>query len=85
MRYLDIIRQVEAARKQQENLSVEQPHEQKAPVRQITWLGNDGKLRGPAEVDAIHHEEDGTVWAFLTLPDGWAAVNTKYVTPVRTF
>ena len=82
MGYLDIIRQVEAVRKHQENEP--QPRQQMAPVWQITWLGSDGKLRGPAQVDVLHTDEDGTVWAFVTLPDGWAAVNTKYVTALRT-
>lgn len=51
------------------------------PGALITWLGNDV----PAVLDCLHTEPDGTVWAFVILPDGWAAVNTKYVTAVRTF
>lgn len=50
------------------------------PGASITWLGTDGK-RGPAFVDSIHTADDGSRWAFVTLPDGlWAAVNTKYAT-----
>lgn len=47
----------------------------------ITWQGADGKPRGPATVDFLHTDPDGTSWAFYTLPDGsWGAVNLKYVT-----
>jgi hypothetical protein len=43
----------------------------------ITWRGADDTIRGPAVVDFLHVDCEGTVWAFVTLPDGWAAVNTK--------
>ncbi len=46
----------------------------------ITWHGADGRQRGPAMVDFLHTDPDGTCWAFVTLSNGWAAVNTKYVT-----
>ena len=51
------------------------------PGDRITWLGNEA----PAKLDCLHTEPDGTVWAFVTLPDGWAALNAKFVTTVRTF
>jgi hypothetical protein len=47
----------------------------------ITWLGNET----PAVLDCLHTEPDGSVWAFVSLPDGWAAINTKFVTMVRMF
>jgi hypothetical protein len=50
---------------------------------QITWDGPDGKLRGPALVDFIHRCDDGNQWAFVTLRDGWAAVNSKYVLTIK--
>ena len=51
------------------------------PGDTIIWHGADGKSRGPAGVDFIHLAEDGSRWAFYTLPDGsWGAVNLKYVT-----
>ena len=46
----------------------------------ITWQRADGKLRGPATVNFVHTDPDATLWAFVTLPDGWAAVNTRYAT-----
>ena len=49
------------------------------PGDRITW-GAAGKPRGPAVVDFLHVDSDGTVWAFVTLLDSWAAVNTKHVT-----
>lgn len=45
----------------------------------IIW-GTDGTLYGPATVDFLHIDPDGTAWAFVTLPDGrWTAVNMKFV------
>lgn len=52
---------------------------------QITWLSVDGKPRGPVSIDFVHTDPDGSTWCFVTLPDGWAAVNAKYVTALRTF
>jgi hypothetical protein len=52
----------------------------------ITWRGVDDTTRGPGIVDFFHIDQNRTVWAFVTLPDGWAAVNTKYALrnqPVR--
>jgi hypothetical protein len=49
------------------------------PSVTITWFGADGKRRGPATVDFLHADPDGTTWAFVTLSTGWTAVNTKYV------
>lgn len=49
------------------------------PGASITWLGADGRQRGPAVVDSVHTADDGSRWAFVSLPDGlWAAVNTKH-------
>lgn len=45
----------------------------------ITWVGNEAS----AILDCLHTEPDGSVWAFVTLPDGWAAINANYVTVVR--
>lgn len=44
----------------------------------ITWQGADGKQRGPALVDFFYTDPDGSAWAFVTLREGWAAVNLKY-------
>jgi hypothetical protein len=49
----------------------------------ITWKRFDGIQQSPAKVDCLHFDEDGSGWVFVTLPDGWAAVNTKHVTVVR--
>lgn len=82
MRYLDIIRHFEAATKHQEDQ--QRPFPQILPSWQISWIGGDGKLQGPAAVDSMAMDLDGTVWVFVTLADGWAAVNANYVTWVRT-
>ena len=75
MDYLDIIRQAEETHKQSNP-------EKSAPSIQagdsVSWQGADTKQRGPAMVDFLHTDSDGTIWAFVTLPDGWAAVNLKY-------
>ena len=50
-----------------------------APRDRITW-GPEGTLRGPATVEFLHTDPDGTEWAFVTLPDGrWTAVKMKFV------
>jgi hypothetical protein len=48
----------------------------------ITW-GTDGTLRGPATVDFLHTDPDGTGWAFCSVADSWVAVNIKYLTHVE--
>lgn len=51
---------------------------------EITWRGTDGILRGPATVDFLHTDSDGSIWAFVTLSDGsWAAVNTKFLRQIQ--
>ena len=83
-RYLEIIRQIEEAHKPTESIvgsvHAESTPQPKAPTpgSSITWKGVEGKLRGPAIIDFIHTDAHGTKWAFVTLPDGWAAVNMKY-------
>ena len=81
MGYLDIIRQVEAARRGQS--SEQASCETNTPAFQITWIDGKGRIRGPAQVDMFHADDEGTVWAFVTLLDGWIAVNTKHVTAMR--
>jgi hypothetical protein len=84
-KYLDLIQLAEKIHKQT-GTDQEPTQRQRCPVEvvplgpgnQITW-GADGKQRGPATVDFLHADSDGTVWAFVTLPDGWAAVNAKHV------
>jgi hypothetical protein len=49
------------------------------PTIRITWQRADGTSGGPAMVDFLHTDPDGAVWAFVTLGDTWAVVNTKYV------
>lgn len=51
------------------------------PGVRITWPGNEE----PVILDCLHTEPDGSEWAFVTMADGWAAINAKYVTIVRTF
>ena len=53
-----------------------------APGDQITW-GADGTLRGPATVDFLHTDPDGTGWAFCSVDDSWMAVNTRYLTHIE--
>lgn len=49
------------------------------PGAVMTWEGPDGKRRGPAVVDFVHTDQDGSCWLFVTLLDGgWAAVNSRY-------
>lgn len=86
MDYLEIIRQAEEAHQPNGSMNATggetsrcfQPSFVK-PGNRITW-GADGLQRGPATVDFLHTDPDGTMWAFVTLPAGWAAVNTTYVT-----
>jgi hypothetical protein len=83
-RYLEIIRQVEEAHKPTVRIigPVEGEKTQQSEIlaagSSITWQGADGKQRGPAIVDFIHADADGTKWAFVTLPEGWATENLKY-------
>ena len=51
------------------------------PGTQITWEGADLTLRHGI-VDFLHTEADGSQWAFCTTADGWAAVNTKFITVI---
>ena len=85
-KYLNMIRQAEKTHTQtgqdKEPVQVQSGPVEALPIvpgTQITWRA-DGKPRGPATVDFLHADPDGTVWAFVTLVDGWAAVNTKHVT-----
>ena len=90
-RYLDIIRQVEAAHKQtgQDTEPVQGQRDQMdtfslVPGNRITWQRADGK-GNDAVVDFLH-AYPGEVWAFCTLPDGeWCAVNTKYCSKSEPF
>ena len=46
----------------------------------ITWQIPEGNLQGPATVEFLNTDPDGTEWAFVILPDGrWRAVNMKFV------
>jgi hypothetical protein len=49
----------------------------------ITWQGGDGKPRGPATVDFVHTDHDGSRWAFCSVADSWVAVNTMYLTHIE--
>lgn len=53
------------------------------PGAWITWPAADLTIRGPAHVDFLHRDADGTVWAFVTYQQGWAAVNTKFATLIN--
>jgi len=48
-----------------------------APGAQITWEAANGTPR-QGVIDFLHVYR-GEEWAFCTLPDGWCAVNTKYI------
>lgn len=48
------------------------------PGSTIAWLRADG-TRQIGTVDFIHTDEIGARWAFVTIGDGWAAVNMKFV------
>ena len=45
----------------------------------IRWTRGDGSEHH-GRVDSLHHDSDGTVWVFVTIGDGWAAVNLKFTT-----
>jgi len=45
---------------------------------QITWQRAGKAQQGV--VDYLHTDADGTMWAFATTGETWAAVNMKYVT-----
>jgi hypothetical protein len=47
------------------------------PGSLITWDHG-----GPAEVDFVHTDEDGSVWIFVSWPGGWSSVNANVVTKV---
>ncbi len=83
MDYLEIIRQAEEAHQPMNSggKSTGSLHPPSVnPGDRITWQGVDGKTRGPAIVDFLHAASDGRCWAFVTLADSWAAVNTTHVT-----
>ena len=75
----ELVRLAKEALRQQKALD---PIPSIQPGHQIIWQGADGKLRGPATVDFVHTDSDGSRWAFCTRSDSWAAVNTKWVTRV---
>ena len=63
---------------------IPEPAEQEAsptlgPGSLITWRGQDEQTRGPGTVDSLHTDPDGTVWAFVSLPDElWTMINLHY-------
>jgi len=89
-KYLDLIQLAEKTQKQT-GQDQEPVQRQRCPVEaislvpgsKITWQGADGKPRGPASVDFVHTDHDGSRWAFCTLSDSWAAVNASFVTMVE--
>ena len=42
-----------------------------------------GMCRGPATIDFLHTDPDGTVWAFCSVADSWVAVNTTVLTHIE--
>lgn len=52
------------------------------PNDHITWTRGDGTIHSGV-VDFVHVDETGTRWAFVTLGEGWAAINLKTVTLVK--
>jgi hypothetical protein len=83
-KYLDIIRKAEETYKPVDGglFSSTPPRAVLSPGNSITWEA-EGKQRGPAIVDFIHVSDDGSQWAFVTLLDGWAAVNSRYVLTIK--
>lgn len=87
-KYLDKIRQHEGTQPIETVKAEEALKQQKAldpistikPGDRVMWQGVDGKGRGPAMVDFVHTNHDGSRWAFCTLSDSWAAVNANFVT-----
>ena len=63
-----------------------QPKDTASPVQSgsfVAWASGDG-TRPEAFVDAIHTDDTGTRWAFVSLPGGnWAAVNVKFLKAVN--
>lgn len=51
------------------------------PGDRIRWTRGDG-TEHHARVDFLHSDPDGTVWAFVTVGEGWAAVNLKFAAKV---
>jgi hypothetical protein len=51
------------------------------PGESIRWTRGDG-TEHHARVDFLHSDPDGTVWAFVTVGEGWAAVNLKFAAKV---
>jgi hypothetical protein len=43
----------------------------------ITWTRGDGSTQSGV-VDAVHVDETGTRWGFVTIGETWAAVNLKF-------
>jgi len=79
-KYLNLIRQTE-----EPDTSIDHGRSSEIlPGCQIIWDGADTLQRGPAIIDFLHTDPDGTAWAFYTLPDGnGGTVNMKYVTVVE--
>jgi len=48
----------------------------------ISWTRVDGSVQ-TGVVDLIHVDDTGTRWAFVTIGEGWAAVNMKFVRRVE--
>lgn len=87
--YLDIIRQVEETYKPtgQDKEPVQGqsgPVEMSpcAPGGKITWQRADGTVQ-IGVVNAVHVDDAGARWVFVTIGESWAAVNLKFVTPVE--
>lgn len=87
--YLDIIRQVEKTYKPTSQ-NKELVHGQSGPVEilpcapggKITWQRANGTVQ-IGVVDAVHVDDAGVRWAFVTIGESWAAVNLKFVTLVE--
>ena len=83
-KYLDKIREREPA----EGVpSTERPPPASLPTLHpgslVCWRRGDGTVQ-EGFVDAIHVDDTGTRWAFVSLPGGtWSAVNVKFLKEVN--
>ncbi|MBA2487376.1 MAG: hypothetical protein H0V35_15045 [Nitrospira sp.] len=66
------------------NVSALSGHDYKASaeIQMGEWITWD--QGGPAQVEFIDTDEDGTTWIYVSWPGWQSAVNAKYVTAVRT-
>jgi len=84
-KYLDMIRQHERTQPE-ETLTplqaIDQAHTVHHPGDRIKWQRADLSIE-QGVIDMIHTDDTGTRWAFVTVAEGWAAVNVRFVKGVQ--